>query len=307
MQLESGKFSGHQSFTLRNTWLTKGVTECARNPHVFRDDDSLLVLGVGKNMVEAIRYWGLASQVVREKPEERGACAPTDLGKRLFLGDSAWDPYLEDVASLWLIHWLVATNWAYATTIYYAFSELTGTFTRHGLEASIAELAGGLGARATDNSIRRDVSVFIRTYVGGSERASASVEDLLDGPLAELGLLYEVQGEQTYAFSRGPKDSLPDAVFLYALCDYAEQQQGQRSFTFDELAYGAMAPGRVFKLDELALAERLERMEGLTAGAIQFTETAGYRQVITGREVDKYAALDDYYGREARGGDDGRV
>ena len=296
MALQTGRFSGHQSFTLRNTWLTKGVIECAKNPHVFSEDDALVTLGVGKNMVDAIRHWCLATRVLRDNPDERGCYQPTKIGRKVFLDNGGWDPYLEDSGTLWLLHWLLATHGEYATTVYYAFNELNALeFTRDSLEKDLAGLAGKLNVRATGNSIRRDINVFIRGYLGRPDRTNHSIEDVLDSPFGELNLLMEEPIGQTYAFSRGPKDTLPDTVMLFALWEYMQKSAGERTFSFDDLAYRSMSPGRVFKLDELALAERLERMVDATNGAWQITETAGYRQVLIRTHVDPYTALDAYY------------
>ncbi len=296
MDLDSGRFSGHQSFTVRNTWPTKGALECADNPRIFVQPDALVVLGVGKNMVDAIRYWCLAMRLIEDVPGERGACRPTLLGNRVFVADGGWDRYLEDTGTIWLLHWLLATNPAQATTIYFALNALNiPEFTRDSLEQEVTRLAEQMGARATPNSIRRDVNVFIRSYMGGADRATASVEESYDCPLAELGLLNEEPVGHTYAFVRGPKESLPDAVVVYAVGEYVARAGRRQTFSFDELAYRPMSPGRVFKLDELALAERLERVADLTQGAWQFADSAGYRQVLIGRDVDPIAVLDGYY------------
>jgi len=301
MDISSFRFSGHESFVFRHTWLTKGVTACANDPAIFRRPDALVVLGVGKNMVDSIRYWCLATQLIEERPEERYSYHPTWIGEAVFIRNGGWDPYLEDEGTLWLIHWLLATNPVFATTIYFAFNELARLeFSRSTLYEAISRLANKLQARVTPNTLRRDVTVLIHSYVGGRGVHTSSVEDSLDCPLANLKLLYEEPLRQTYAFARGPKDTLPDAVFLYALWAYAKRQGGRKSFTFDELAYFPFSPGRVFKLDETALAERLERMGLLTQGAWQLTETAGYRQVILRQDVNIFQILDDYYRRHTR-------
>src|SRR3990172_1273373 len=119
-------FSGHQSFPFSNTWLTKGVTHCAQDPTIFGRDDAMVTLGVGKNMVQSIRHWCLATRMLQEDPGTRAnrgrQVRPSDLGRRLFLGDEPWDPYLEDTATLWLIHWLLTTAGERATTWYIAFN-----------------------------------------------------------------------------------------------------------------------------------------------------------------------------------------
>lgn len=75
---------------------------------MFARDDATTVLGVGKNMVRAIRYWCLAYKVLAEVPSKNNPrvsdLLPTDFGKKL-LSERGWDPYLEDPGSLWLLHW----------------------------------------------------------------------------------------------------------------------------------------------------------------------------------------------------------
>lgn len=303
MEFTTAKFSGHQSFPFRNTWLTKGAVNCADNPSIFREDDALVILGVGKNMVDSIKHWCLATQVLEIDPEvknNRGSVLrPTSIGAKIFLDDGGWDRYLEDVGTVWLLHYLLATNPEMATTAYYAFNELPGLeFTRNSLKQAVTRIADSIPAvRSSENTIRRDLNVFIRMYAGTHHRKTVSVEDSLDCPLTELGLVYEESMGDLYAFSRGPKDSLPDAVVFYAIWNYAQQKDGQQTFTFDELAYQPFGPGRVFKLDEPSLAERLELLTELTQGAWQLTETAGYRQVLVREEIDPEELLSDYYVR----------
>lgn len=305
MQLASARFSGHQSFPVRNTWLTKGVTACEENSDVFRRDDALVRFGVGKNMVDAIKYWTAATQVLETDPDSDGRydLRPSDIGRRIFIRNGGWDRYLEDEGTIWLLHYLLVSNPGWATTAYYAFNELTGVeFTRDSLEQAMTSVAEQIpSARASAHTIHRDVGVFIQMYASSRRAPKSSVEDYLDCPLTDLGLIYEEPTKRTYAFARGPKDSLPDAVVFYAIWEYAQRKGGQRSLTFDELAYQPFSPGRVFKFDEVALAERLEHIEHLTDGAWQWTETAGYRQLVMTAEISAFDLLDRYYAQRLDG------
>ena len=277
MPSDSVRFSGHQSFSLRNTWITKGVMECSKDPSIFRAPDALVLLGVGKNMVDAIKYWCLATRVLEDHSEQRFSLQPTPIGHRLF-GPAGWDRILrtKEPFGSCIGCWQPIRQ---HDTAYLLFNEFSGLeFGRTQIEEWIAKRAAALGANVAATTLRRDVGVFLRSYAGGPDRFDSSVEDVMDCPLAELGLIYEERADHTYAFARGPKDSLPDEIFAYALWDYAVAKEGQRSFTFDELAYQTGSPGRIFKLDETALAERLENLAELTDGAWQPTETAGYRQ-----------------------------
>ena len=260
-------------------------------------------LGVGKNMVRSIRHWCLACQMLKEAPDIRNnrgrLLCPTSLGHSLFLADGGWDRYLEDAGTLWLIHWLLVTNLTRATTWYFVFNEMhQPDFTRAAIEKGIQELAQRLpDVRASVGTMKRDVDIFIRTYVSTDGSSGITSEESLECPLVELGLIYEQPQHNLYAFARGPKESLPDAVFIYALDDYARRRK-QRSLSFDELAYGSLGVGRVFKLDEPSLAERLDRLEATTSGAWQFSETAGLKQVVFVGEIDARAILAHYYARQ---------
>lgn len=97
--------------------------------------------------------------------------------------------------------------------------------------------------------------------------------------LGELGLIQQ-NAKGSFEFRRGSKRSLPDGVFAYALLDYWERMPHAGAvMAFDRVAYDYGSPGRVFKLDENAVADRLIALEDLTRGQIQWTEQAGIRQV----------------------------
>jgi len=96
-------FSAHETFPFRYSWLKKGFDAVQEDPSVFLRDDAITTLGVGKNMVRSIRHWCLTAGVLAEG-RDGGALRPTDLGI-LLLADDGLDPYLEDPATLWILHW----------------------------------------------------------------------------------------------------------------------------------------------------------------------------------------------------------
>ncbi len=99
-------FGRHETFPLRFGWLTKGFQAWLDNPDVFEQEDAVVLLGVGKNMVNAIRYWMIATGVATSNGRE---LKPTRFGQRVF-GRTGWDPYLEDDATIWLLHWNLASS-----------------------------------------------------------------------------------------------------------------------------------------------------------------------------------------------------
>ena len=71
-------------------------------------------------MVCSVRHWCTAAGLIRAKAD-RTQFEPTALGKAIF-ADDRLDPYLGDMAILWLIHAQPAMNTNRATTWYWAFN-----------------------------------------------------------------------------------------------------------------------------------------------------------------------------------------
>lgn len=111
-------FGRHETFALRYGWITKGVQTLMGGSPVFEAEDATVQLGVGKNMVSSIRYWLQAAQIAYKTPD---GWELTEVGDRIF-GDDGYDPYLEDEATIWLLHWLIASNPEQATAWFWFFN-----------------------------------------------------------------------------------------------------------------------------------------------------------------------------------------
>lgn len=289
-------FSGHETFPFRYPWLKKGVDAVREDGSVFVNDEASTTLGVGKNMVRSIRHWCLAAGVLEEN--ESGGLKISPLGD-LLLADDGLDPYLEDPATLWVIHWHITSSRFRASTWFWVFSQFhEPEFTREALSSAVFRWSQTLsGKLVAESSVKRDVEVFLRTYVPSRQSRADIAEDSLDCPLIELGLITQATGGQTYRFRRGLQGTLPDGILLYGVLSF------WRSFAPDagtlaiqDLARQPGSPGRIFKIDESSLVERLENVEKLTKGAITFGETAGLRQLSRhGDRLDPKAALREAY------------
>lgn len=297
-------FAGHETFTLRHAWLPKAVRYLREQPDLFQRDDALVTLGVGKNMVRSIRHWALATGVLQEGASLKGsrtrAIELTPIGKLLFGGKPA-DPYLEDPASLWLLHWQLASKMDGPTTWWWSFNEYQeNEFTKDRLLAALQQYVERSGyKRVAESSLNTDVNCLIRTYLAPRGPRTAVLEDTLDCPFTELSLIHE-QDDGILAFNRGEHPTLPTAVVLFSVLDYWDRNSlVKKTMTFDELAYRPGGPGRVFKLTENALTDHLEALEKITDRAITYDVTAGLRQVYRRKEVDVDSLLRKHYA-EAR-------
>ncbi len=294
-------FSGHETFPFRYTWLKKGVDAVRENPTVFTSDRATIVLGVGKNMVRSIRHWCLAAGLIRvdrTPSDNHGRLIPTRLGEIIF-DDDGFDPYIEDAATLWLIHWQLATNANRATTWFWAF----GIFGQNEFRKDkfISELIDWTEKttrnRISENSIKRDVDCFLRTYVPSRLTKTTIMEDTFDCPLVELDLISDSSDGNSYRFHRGPKGSLPTEIFVAALSEFWDTHfSGKNTLVFGDIAYSPKSPGRTFRLDEDTLVEHLDRLESLTDGGLRYDETAGVKQVYRDGKIDPMELLRRYYG-----------
>src|SRR5262249_5952241 len=115
----SVSFSGHETFPFRYSWMKKGVDAICKEATIFSRDDAMTRLGVGKNMVRSIRHWCIASDVFEERDGASASIRPSEFGRRL-LSDDGWDPFLEDPGTLWLLHWIIASNVRRCTTWFWA-------------------------------------------------------------------------------------------------------------------------------------------------------------------------------------------
>lgn len=296
-------FSGHETFPFRYTWLPKGVRHLQNRPHLFLEEDALVTLGVGKNMVRSIRYWCEATGIIR-RLDKKGNAEATDLGRALLDPEEGWDPYLEDPGTLWLLHWKLVSNPSRSSTWYLAFTRWgSGHFTRDQLVDWLERLISAEQPRTqtTMASLRRDVEVFLRTYTPSKARRELPAEDTFDCPLVELGLIRD-EDDGAYNFVRGPKPTLPDEIFAYALMDYWKSTAlKQRVVSFENILYGPGSPGGAFQLSENALAERLEHLPEWAG--FGYDDTAGLRVVLRSghaldEDLDPTCALERYYVRD---------
>jgi len=178
------RISGHESFPCRYTWLPKTVRSLNENPKLFSDEDQAMVdLGLGKNMVRAARFWAQAAGMAAPISRSAGY-KPTDLGSAV-LGHRGFDPFLEDIRTLWLIHWNLSTNvqspllaWDYLLNRWQE-PDLVRTAVLKGLEKEASKQDEGL----SPVTLEQHLDTFLHTYIPTRGRKCEVLEDNLDSPL----------------------------------------------------------------------------------------------------------------------------
>lgn len=313
----SRTFAGHETFAPRFGWLRKGFLAADSDPDVFLKADAPITLGVGKNMVNAIRYWMKAFKLTvefqRDTNSRANIAVPTWEAAWL-LGEKGADPYLEDPASLWLLHWWLLSPTRYdlcmAPTWWLAFNKLPrAQFTDRDLHELVRwEIdRTNWASKPVNASIDKDIDCLTKMYAPRkSQKGSSggSFEDLLDCPFRELRLIEWMPGMGSrtegsrWRFTSAAVATLPAEITAFACLDYASRYSvSAGTVSLARLANEPGGPGRVFRLSEPEIAEALREVAAEHEN-IEVTDAIGARSLVT-RQTPEDAAwtiLDTYYG-----------
>lgn len=292
---DKAAFGRHETFPLRYSWLTKGFQALKEDPKVFESEDATVRLGVGKNMVNAIRYWLQAAKIIKRV---EGGFEATPVGLAI-LDDGGYDPYLEDEATIWLVHWMLATNPELATAWYWFFNRFhKPEFTSQEVATALVDFTKNeVKARSSATTVKNDAAILLRMYVRSKGSTRTTIEEALDSPLSMLNLISGVPGSKTFQSRSSSREGLPLGIFAYALGEVF-QELGVSEIPIEELMYGKPgypALGAVFRMTESALLTKLERLVHEFPETFEIRETAGIHQMylIGENEVSKY--LENYY------------
>lgn len=276
------KFSGHESFHCRTFWLKKGY-DFVSTGNTF-SDESGIELGVGKNMVDAIRHW-LKSFGIIDEPGNL-----TEFANRLF-GENGWDPFLEDEASLWLLHFhLLKRNYASTYSIIFTdLRKLKPDFSKNHFVNRVLEI----DSKQNENTLDKDFTVFVRTYLAQN---SNDKEESFSGILHELGLLKESDSTSTgkaYHIINTKQDSIPAAIVLYAIL---ENEDFDSSISMNRLLAPGISVGNIFAFSPEGLENKLmEITEQFTD--IVYRNNAGIKELqFKGEKPKSLDILNQYYG-----------
>lgn len=286
-QAATPTFANHQTFHPRFGWIKKGYDAAANDPNIFNEKSAPVDLGVGKNMVEAIRFWALATKVIARRPHpdrpRTSVYTPTWIGRALLDDRDGFDPYLEDPGTLWMLHWHAVSGRTILPIWRLMFNDFSGIeFTDDEfLQYCVDEIAATTWPQPMRSSVQKDVDCMLRMYSRRETRGRQVIDDLIDSPFRELGLIRPSAGDRKNAFRiiRGNKPTLPAITIAYACVDYLSRGfDGSKTITLTRLAADPGSPGRLLKLTEQDIAEAVEASSTLV-GNLRLVRPAGARQL----------------------------
>jgi hypothetical protein len=270
--------------------LPKAYNAIRQEPGILSADERAIVeLGVGKNMVRAIRFWIQVSGVA--KPSSERGYEATAFGDAL-LGDKGLDRFLEDRRTLWLLHWKFLSQ---VEQPLFAWDYLINRWTHPDLTRTDVLRVFEREARRIDRQLSRATleqhfDVFLHTYVPTRSQKREILEDNLDCPLVELELIEPIgeravansgRRETVYCFRRETKTDITPELFIYCLFDYwRTRRPNEQTLTFRDVSVSPGSIGQVFKLPEADIRERLENLREDSKGIFIYEESASIQRVI---------------------------
>ena len=289
-------FGRHQTFSLRYGWLSKAFRAVERDPTILRSDIAIADLGVGKNMVESMGYWLRACRLVQPSTE----VVATELGQLLFAHDGV-DPYLEDEATIWLLHWLICSNPTQATSWFWFFNKF------HKVEFSAEEVQTALHDYVKDqvqekeqpsaSTLKNDANLLPRMYSRSSIAKSKPIEDALDSPFTLLGLVSQSDRQRFFSSAPQQRDALPAEIMGFAILELLDALSVE-SLLVEDLLYSRgdlPAPGSIFRLTEQALIGKLEQLVDTYPAYFRLDDTAGLHQLFRTQSISALEMLQAYY------------
>ena len=289
------KLRGHESFYIREGWLTKGIVAINKDKYILSNTISAIdELGVGSAMVKSIRYWLQALRLTDEKRGEKGKRyqeLSEDFGKILFENDR----YFEDLGTLYLLHYKLVSNKDLATTWNLFFNSIKATeMTKHHMEEGVKQLILNIDPQyeISERSLSDDCNCLVKTYFA-EKNDLKNPEDNMICPFSDLGLIKKehIRGKDEIIYKTVPeRNKLDKLIVLYVIMDNLGYKQ---STTIKNLIEDENNIGSVFNLDKNTINYYIDILRD--EGYLRVNRTAGLNTIYpTDLAVN---ILDKYYSR----------
>jgi hypothetical protein len=262
------------------------------NKYVFSEETAMDHLGVGSKMVKSIKYWLLASHLVEEKREKNAkhSLVPSkDFGEVV----KKYDPYFEDVFTLWIIHYYISSDIEFNTVWNLFFNRFNVTdFTKVSMVDKVVDECNKLYNKGNSlyNSIDSDCGVLLKMYTASEETITDPEENLIS-PFSELGLISRGSERSSYMKVRPLYSKLDRLAVLYIMI--ANLPDDKISVDIDTLLSQDNNVGKVLNLDRNMINEYLDRLR--QEGFIELNRTAGLDMVYINKKLSLAEILELYY------------
>lgn len=296
------RFRAHETFAIRKGWLHKGMKNVVNSPTVFIDKDvnPMEKLGLGTNMVKALRYWLQVAGLTYENQKTRMQFL-TRFGKLVWENDK----YIEEDGTLYLIHYFLSSNKEMGTSWYYFFNHYNVTeFTKESYLESMKLFLydqekenGGKEIKFSERALLEDLDCILRTYLPSQTKYSP--ESNMDSPFLDLQLLKVIDIKEKVFAKNFPLSLVINPLIILAIIvNEKEKLEEKDGIKVSDIKISTLesAPnniGRIFNLNNLTVAMYLDKLQNM--GYIKVVRTAGLDIVKINEELTFIDVVEKYY------------
>lgn len=270
-------YNQHQSFYLRDRWLSKGIRNTVKQPSFFFEKDAFEKIGIGKNMVQSLRHWVKATGVMKEERKEK-VFELTEFGT--WLKDN--DITVQHFETAALLHYFIVKNIEPSTTWYWFFNifDETATTKVEIFDELLQWVQTAENRVISENSIKRDVDCLVKMYTAGG--SSEDPEEVTLSPLYKLGLLEERNGmiyKREAEVQKGSYDFL-----LFILLSYCQEQESYQ-IDIEDLINNEGLWGKIYNLPRKTIINILNELTLHPTCPVSFIRTNNL-DMIRVQEID---------------------
>jgi len=244
---ENLKYGGHETFTLRSTWLSKGcrlLFDAGEQGVNFIEVSTFDALGIGKNMSKSLAFWlrctGLATSLGNQH-----TLILSEIGKVVF----AHDPYFQQDRTVWILHTFLMAGYEKPMAFKWGFNHrVRSKFRRQDVfERFESYIALILKKDRSSRTLNDDIVCFLRSY--GFQLAKDKFldpEDSTTCPLQRLKLIAYYPSSGSYEYYDRAKTPSASVLGLYLSLQYWDSEVTEDiELQLQEILLGEDSPGVV--------------------------------------------------------------
>lgn len=280
------RLQGHEKFSLRDGWIGKALKNIDTSSEieyseVFLKKDAPDIFGIGNNMVKSLRYWMKALGLSEEKSATGVKLTPIGITIKKF------DPYFEDMFSVWITHTMISTNFEEATTWYLFFNNFDVIdFRKDIVFDSLQREILGYVDKFSEKSLQNDIDVLLNMY--SKDKEIVDPEDKTLSPFAQLGLVRYKDGE--YTKECPDKRKVNEWIILFYL---TRKYNNGDSVSINDLIEGKESISSIFQLTPTHTNELLDKLD--SRGYVRVNRTAGLDVVYMDTDLKPEEVMREYY------------
>ncbi|WP_240371150.1 DUF4007 family protein [Anoxybacteroides rupiense] len=261
-------YGQHQSFYLRDRWLSKGIKHLMGDSRFFYNKESFEIIGLGKNMLQSLRFWLVATKIIEEKfnNEQKKLHCVTQLGDIIY----KFDRFIRFYETASILHYELTKDKEPATAWYWFFNIVRQEFLSKEelLQLFIEWVSREENREISTKSLKRDIECLVKLYTAG--QASFDPEEVIQSPIYKIGLIEEKNG--IVHKRNGQIEKIGLTALMYSLLDYKDRKEVE-TISVEEIVNEEGLWGRVFNMNRTTIVNALEMLTNHRVYKISFTRT----------------------------------